>query len=410
MFQTCQYLIVGAGITGLTIARELVQRGADSVMILEKEPELGAHASGRNSGVLHAGLYYSPDSMKAQYCSEGNSLMKDYCRSNSLTLRETGKVIVAKDAIELERLDELKARADACGARARYIDAEELESLEPKAVTFKRALHSPDTAAIKPLEILHSLERGLLGSGKVKILRSTSFTGPLGRRQVSTSTGSFSYEFLINAAGAHADSIAHRFGVAHEYKILPFKGTYRKLPPSRSFLVRGSIYPVPDLRNPFLGVHFSRGADGSVYVGPTAIPAAGRESYRLWEGWSRETPQIIGREGVLLMSNAAFRDAALTEPRKYVKRVLFREARKLIPSLEMNDLGRTPKVGIRPQLVHWPTRQLVMDFVTHQDADALHVLNAVSPAFTCSMSFAKKIVTAITEGRELPDAVPISTA
>jgi len=379
-------------------------------MILEKEPELGAHASGRNSGVLHAGLYYSPDSMKAQYCSEGNSLMKDYCRSNSLTLRETGKVIVAKDAIELERLDELKARADACGARARYIDAEELESLEPKAVTFKRALHSPDTAAIKPLEILHSLERGLLGSGKVKILRSTSFTGPLGRRQVSTSTGSFSYEFLINAAGAHADSIAHRFGVAHEYKILPFKGTYRKLPPSRSFLVRGSIYPVPDLRNPFLGVHFSRGADGSVYVGPTAIPAAGRESYRLWEGWSRETPQIIGREGVLLMSNAAFRDAALTEPRKYVKRVLFREARKLIPSLEMNDLGRTPKVGIRPQLVHWPTRQLVMDFVTHQDADALHVLNAVSPAFTCSMSFAKKIVTAITEGRELPDAVPISTA
>lgn len=410
MFQACQYLIIGAGITGLTIARELIQRGADGVVILEKEPALGAHASGRNSGVLHAGLYYSPDSLKAKYCSEGNRLMKEFCRTNSLTLHESGKVIVAKDAIEEKQLDELKARADACGARARFVDAEELAVLEPKAATFGRALYSPDTAAIRPLEILQALKRELLSSGRVRILHSTTVHGPLDRRRVSTTMGAFSYEFLINAAGAHADSIAHRFGVARDYKILPFKGTYRKLPPSRSSLVRGSIYPVPDLRNPFLGVHFSRSADGSVYVGPTAIPAAGRENYRTWEGWSRETPQIILREGVLLLSNAAFRDAALTEPKKYVKRVLFQEARKLIPSLEMNDLGKTPKVGIRPQLVHWPTRQLVMDFVTHEESDALHVLNAVSPAFTCSMSFARTIANTVTEKREHSDAVPVSTA
>ncbi|MBA3348952.1 MAG: FAD-dependent oxidoreductase, partial [Actinobacteria bacterium] len=369
-----------------------------------------AHASGRNSGVLHAGLYYSPDSLKARYCTEGNRLMKDFCRSNSLTLHETGKVIVANNADEDKRLEELKARADACGARARFVGVEELRAIEPHAATYRRALHSPDTAAIRPLEILHCLKEELLGSGKAKLINSITVEGPLGRRKVATTGGVFSYETMINAAGAHADSIAHRFGAAHDYKILPFKGTYMKIPPPRSSLVLGSIYPVPDLRNPFLGVHFSRGADGAVYVGPTAIPAAGRENYRMWEGWSRETAQIIMREGALLFSNPAFRDAALTEPRKYVKRVLFREARQLIPSLKLNDLARTPKVGIRPQLVHWPTKQLVMDFVTHQDPDALHVLNAVSPAFTCSMSFAKKIVIALTEGKEFTDAVPVSTA
>ncbi len=385
----CQVLIVGAGITGLTIARELVSRGIENILILEKEKSLGLHASGRNSGVLHAGMYYTPDTLKAKYCVDGNRLMKEFCREKGLTLNETGKVILATSPAELTALYELKRRADLCGARAFLIDGKRLHEIEPYAAPCNEALFSPDTAVIRPIEVLEALEAELTQSAKVSIYYDTVFKGLFSGGQAQTSRGVIGFEKFINAAGAFADHIAHQFGQAREYKILPFKGTYKKLTQYRNFLVRGNIYPVPDLRTPFLGVHFTRSADDEILLGPTAMPAFGRENYGIFEGLGWEALSILFRDAILLFKNRSFRQVAMTEPRKYLKRFVFNEARKLVPELRLSDLTEAEHVGVRPQLIHWPTKTLVMDFIIIRDSSSLHILNPVSPTFTTSLAFAK---------------------
>jgi L-2-hydroxyglutarate oxidase LhgO len=391
----CQILIVGAGITGLTIARELVNRGAEDILILEKESSLGLHASGRNSGILHAGMYYTPDTLKARFCVEGNRLMKEFCREKGLALNETGKVILAGSPSEVEALYELKRRADLCGARAFLINRKKLGEIEPHATPCNEALFSPDTAVIRPIEVLKALEEELTRSAKAVICYETVFKGLLGERQASTSRGVIRFEKLVNAAGSYGDKIAHQCGLAKEYKTLPFKGTYKQLARNRTALVRGNIYPVPDLRTPFLGIHLTRTVDNEVLVGPTAIPAFGRENYQAFKGWGWEMLPILFRDSVLLLKNHTFRQVALTEPKKYLRRFVLKEARRLVPELCLHDLVETNHTGIRPQLIHWPTKMLVMDFVVLHDGDALHILNPISPAFTSSMAFAKDVVTTL---------------
>ena len=388
----CQFLIVGAGITGLTIARELLNRGLGDIVIIEKESSLGAHASGRNSGVLHAGVYYSPGTQKARFCVEGNRLMKEYCREKGLALEESGKVIVAGDEPGVGGIDELKRRADAAGAESRIIDDSELSRIEPHAARNGKALYSPSTAVVSPLEVLESLKEDLLGSGSVNIIFNASFTGLKGSTIAVTTEGNFKFQNFVNAAGTFADKVASFFGVGERYRILPFKGTYKKLTPQASHLVRSNIYPVPDLRNPFLGVHFTRGTDGNIYLGPTAIPALGREEYGFLDDLSKETLSILFRDSVLFFANESFRAAAVSEIRKYSSGYLYKEAKKLVPALMAGDLVDTPKAGIRAQLVDWPARELVMDFVVIKEAQSIHILNAISPAFTCSMAFAKHTV------------------
>ena len=383
----CEILIVGAGITGLAAARELSRRGYSGITIIEKEASTGAHASGRNSGVLHAGIYYPAGSNKAAYCVTGGRLMKEFCREKGLTLVESGKVIVPGSPDKDYLLDELKRRADSAGARSGIIGRKELLELEPHAAPVERALHSPDTAVIDPKEILTALKEELESSG-VTIKFGTAFSGLKGSGTAATSTGDITFSRFINAAGAYADRVASAFGVGGEYKTLPFKGTYKKLVKERSGLVRGNIYPVPDLGNPFLGVHFTKSAHGDVYIGPTAIPAFGREEYGVLDDLSAESLSILFRDGVLLFANPDFRRAALTEIKKYSVDVLIKEARELLPELTRSDVEDTPKCGIRPQLVDWRTKKLVNDFVLVRDGDSLHVLNAISPAFTCSLAFA----------------------
>jgi L-2-hydroxyglutarate oxidase LhgO len=407
MWQECEVLIIGGGITGLTIASELVKQGIGNILILEKEPEVGLHASGRNSGVLHAGIYYTPDSLKARFCIEGNRLMKQYCKGRGLTLLETGKVIVTKNASELAGLQELKRRADASGVHTLLIDKKQLSEIEPQAATHEQALYSPETAVIRPREVLKSLSEELTHSGRAKIVYKTSCIGFRGSRSALSTQGLVQFKWVINAAGTYADRVAHSMGLALDYKILPFKGTYKRLVKSRSNLVRGNIYPVPDLRNPFLGVHFTKNADGDVYIGPTAIPALGRENYRPLEGLGLESATIMYRNFILLFKNQAYRAAAQSEPKKYFKRFIYNEARQLIPQLRMTDLEDSPKVGIRPQLVHWPTRQLVSDFVVLEDGPSVHVLNAISPAFTSSMAFAQFLVSRILQQKGSHHAVSL---
>ncbi|MGB3400301.1 MAG: L-2-hydroxyglutarate oxidase, partial [Candidatus Deferrimicrobiaceae bacterium] len=385
-------LIVGAGIIGLTLARRLVQAGCDNVVLVEKEAAPGMHASGRNSGVLHAGIYYAPDSMKAKSCLTGNFLMRDYCREKGLPLRETGKVIVARDEGELPVLRELERRATANGAKVEMIDEAQLAGIEPNARTTGKALFSHDTACVDPLAVIDSLRTDLEACGKATLLTGCLFTGVKGSRTAVTSRGEISFRKFVNASGAYCDRIAHLFGVGKQYRLIPFKGIYRRLRKGLSHTVRGNIYPVPDIRNPFLGVHFSRDIHGDVYLGPTAIPAFGRENYGILSGIDREVVSIALSDAVLFIRNPMFRGVALQEPRKYSRRVFFRDAARLVKVLSPSDIEPSEKVGIRAQLVDWRTKDLVMDFQVIADGDAIHVLNPISPAFTSSMDIAETLV------------------
>jgi L-2-hydroxyglutarate oxidase LhgO len=384
-------LIVGGGVIGLAIARELVRTGRGDIVVLEKEPELGRHASGRNSGVLHAGIYYAPDSAKARTCLAGNKLMRAYCREKGLPLHEGGKVIVARDESELPTLEELHRRATANGARVRFVDERELEAIEPMARTTGKALHSLDTAVVDPKAVLASLRADLEAAG-VRLLTGCAFHGLAGPDTAVTSAGAIRFARLVNAAGAHCDEVARAFGLALHLRLIPFKGLYRKLRAGASFPVNGNIYPVPDIRNPFLGVHFTRSAHGDVYLGPTAIPALGRENYGLVSGAGAEALSLLAMDAVLFARNRKFRTVALSEPRKYFPAAFHRDAARLVRRYDPSLFERAEKVGIRPQLVDWRTKELVMDFLVEARDASVHVLNPVSPAFTSSMELARAVV------------------
>lgn len=391
--ETADFVICGSGIVGLTLARELTARGADSIFIIEKEQAPGLHASGRNSGVLHAGIYYAQGSERARTCLTGNRLMKAYCRERGLPLLENGKVIVTSTPEQLPTLDELHRRATANGADVAMVDDQELAEIEPNALTIERALHSRDTAVISPKAVLQSLREELSLSGCVRFGFGRRVIGrkPDTSRTLLTCQGPLRYNFFINAAGAHADKVAAFFDAGRKYRLLPFKGLYRQLKPERTDLVRGSIYPVPDIRNPFLGVHFTRSVSGEVHIGPTAIPAFGRENYGILKGLDFEALKILLRDAKLFLSNETFRSVALSEPRKYLFKAFFADASRLLRGLKPEDVAPSSKVGIRPQLVDMESGHLVMDFLVERGEAELHVLNAISPAFTSSMAFASRL-------------------
>jgi (S)-2-hydroxyglutarate dehydrogenase len=384
-------LIVGAGIIGLTIARELLKAGHGDIMILEKERLIGEHASGRNSGVLHAGIYYSPETLKAKSCLNGNFLMRAYCKEKGLPLLENGKVIVARNSRELPILDELFSRATANGAKVEMIDERQLAEIEPNARTVERALLSHYTAVVEPKLVLKSLKEELVAAG-VRFRFKCEMTGLRGNGRAITNHGEIEFNRLVNAAGAHCDKVAGYFGIGKQYRLIPFKGVYRLLRKEAPYQINSSIYPVPDIRNPFLGVHFTRSVYGDIYLGPTAIPAFGRENYGILSGIDAEGWNIAYEDLVLFMKNPQFRSVALTEPAKYIPRYFYRDAARLVKKLSPNDLVSATKVGIRPQLVDWRTKKMVMDFIVESDGRSVHILNPISPAFTSSMDLAQGIV------------------
>lgn len=385
-------VICGAGIIGLTIARELVKAGCDDVIIFDKEAAPGKHASGRNSGVLHAGIYYDPGTLKAKMCLEGNRRMQAWCEERGLPLFKSGKVIVARTDDELSTLDELEHRATANGGLVEMIDQKRLAEIEPNARTVDRALYSPLTSVVDPKRILDAMREELETSGKVRFFFGTRFTGAAGANAVTTSQGEIGYKLFINAAGAYSDRVAQAFGIAENYRLLPFKGIYRVLAKPAADRINGSIYPVPNIKNPFLGVHFTRSVHGDVYVGPTAIPAFGRENYGLFNGMDGEILSILFRDMRLFVNNPKFRTIAMEEPRKYFFKRFFEDAARLVWDIRPEDMLPSAKVGIRPQLVDVKTSQLVMDFVIEEAQNSVHILNSISPAFTSSMYFAELVV------------------
>jgi len=386
------FLVIGGGVIGVSIALELRRRHRARVMLIEKEHMLGLHASGRNSGVLHAGVYYKAGTLKARLCVEGNRQMREYCHEKRIPLNENGKVIVARRSVELPSLRELHARSQANGVRTELIDSQALTSIEPSAKTVEQALYVKDTAVVNPQRVMEALVEDA-GREGVIVREGCTWNGRGGEDIAKTSQGQIIYGHLINCAGLFSDRIAHAFGVGRHYSILPFRGQFYRLRSDTKVQVRGNIYPVPDLRNPFLGVHFTRRPEGEVTVGPSALPLLGREQYRGLNGVNMRDGLAMARYLFRLFGHNRdhFRSIAWREVRKMSPSGFFRETEGLVVKFEAADLLPGKEPGIRAQLLDTRTAELQNDFIVESGPRSTHVLNAVSPAFTCSMPFAKHV-------------------
>jgi (S)-2-hydroxyglutarate dehydrogenase len=391
---TCDYLIIGAGIIGLAIARELVRRfPASKITVLEKEPDVAYHSSGRNSGVLHAGFYYTADSLKAKFTRDGNRQMREYCYTNGLKINETKKVVVAKDESELPALFELEKRGKTNGVEVKIIDEKELAEIDSNVKTFKHALWSPNTATVDPVEVNQAIKEELKQK-YVQLFFGEGYKERIDGNKIKTTKGNiFSAVKVINAAGLYADRVARDFGFSKKYTIIPFKGIYLKYTGTKN-PVRTNVYPVPNLNNPFLGVHYTVTVDGHVKIGPTSMPAFWRENYKGLQSFRPgEMISILSKEAKLFARNSfGFRNLAIDEVKKYNRRYFTGLATSMVRNLDAKDFTEWGRPGIRAQLLDVTTEELVMDFIIEGDKDSIHVLNAVSPAFTCSFPFASHVI------------------
>jgi len=385
------FLIIGGGVIGLSIARQLKHLYADaSVVILEKESACGLHASGRNSGVLHAGFYYSPDSLKAQLTRQGNERLRQYCQEKKIEINQCGKLVVAKDHTELSAMDELVKRGKANNISLQEITATEAKEIEPRVKTYQRALYSPTTATVDPTEVVVAMVKDAQREG-VDLHYESGYQSRNGA-VVQCATDSFEAGYIVNAAGLYADHIARDFGFSENYRILPFKGLYlySNEPPGT---IRTNVYPVPDLRNPFLGVHVTVTSQGKAKIGPTAIPAFWREQYESFGNFkfSELVDVLVRQAGLFMFSEFDFKRLAFEEIQKYSRTHLVKLATSLMEGITPERYETWGKPGIRAQLLDTKKRKLEMDFVLEGDWRSMHILNAVSPAFTCSLPFAEHV-------------------
>ncbi len=386
------YIIIGSGIIGLTIAYSLKKHSRDyRILILDKEEDVAQHASGRNSGVLHAGFYYTADSLKAKFTVAGNQAMKKYCRTKNIPMNECGKLVVAQNEYELNQLYELEKRGQRNGSSIQIIDEKKAEAIEPNVQTYKKALYSPDTASVDPKEVCSHLKKDLL-EVQTEFRFQTKYLGCT-TNIIHTTQGDLAGEKIINCSGLYADRIAQDFGFGQKYTMIPFKGLYLKYTKNKT-AIRTNIYPVPNLKNPFLGVHFTKTVTGEIKIGPTATPALWRENYNALSNFSfDEFGSILFYEGKLFFSNSfGFRSLALEEMKKYNKDYFVRLAQQMVKEIDPKGFTEFTQPGIRAQLLDKKTLTLVQDFVVEGDQKSIHVLNAVSPAFTCAFPFSEFVV------------------
>lgn len=392
-------VVVGGGVVGLALADAWLARDPGArVVVHDKELHLAEHASGRNSGVLHAGFYYAPDSLKARLTRRGNQLLREFCAERSVRVRETGKVVVATSDDEVPALTELWRRGQANGVEVELIDEDQLAELEPLARTAGRALWSPTTAVADPVQVVEALAQRVRDRGG-RIVLGSEVTGAGAGWVMTRGEGMVHVGHVINAAGLNADTVAHWYGFGEEYRMLPFKGLYwyGSWVPGR---LKRHVYPVPDPRNPFLGVHLTVTVNGRAKVGPTALPALWREDYGGMEGFDAGEAWQIARTYPRFLLSRHHRVPALlrSELPKYARTHLVRQAAALVPSVDPADFTIKGRTGIRAQLLHVPTGRLEMDFVVQGDDRSTHMLNAVSPAWTSALAVADHVVGGILDG------------
>ena len=395
------FLVVGAGILGLAVARELLLRRPDArLIVLDRASEVAAHQSSHNSGVIHAGVYYPPESLKAKLCVEGATRMYEYCASHGIETRRVGKLIIATEPRELPGLDEIERRARANGvAGIRRVDHDEIRELEPHAAGIS-ALHSPNTGIVDFRAVCDRLAADVRDAGgelrlgwEVEAIRPPAQGGPI--CLLGPDGDGVEGAMAVFCGGVWADRLAVSAGAPADPRIVPFRGAYLRLSPDRRRLVRGLIYPVPDPTLPFLGVHLTPRVDGEVLVGPSALLAGARDAYGLGRVRSRDLLETLAWPGTWRMAARWWR-TGLREVRAAASRRTFAsEASRYVPELRPADL-LPAFAGIRAQAVA-RDGALVDDFVVSRTARAVHIRNAPSPAATSSLALARRVADMVEE-------------
>lgn len=384
--------VVGGGLVGLGVARAIMETlPGVSLAILEKEDSVASHQSSHNSGVVHSGLYYKPGSLKARLCVEGREATYDLCAEAGIAHNRSGKLVIATEAIQLDALDELERRGRANGLHGiRRIGRDEITEVEPAAVGLA-ALHVPE-AGVADFPAVAQHHADTLQAAGVEILTGTELTAIAHAHDgvtLTTNADPISARIMVNCAGLHSDRVASMAGLSPKVRIIPFRGEYYQLSGDAIGLVRTLIYPVPDPRFPFLGVHFTRRVDGTVEVGPNAVLALGREHYRdIRADWS-EFRSIISHPGFRKLAMRHWWSGSKELLNSRSKRLYARQARKLVPELRHGDLV-SGGAGVRAQAVD-RAGKLVDDFVIESAGNTVHVLNAPSPGATASMAIGRHI-------------------
>jgi len=394
-----QVAIIGGGMVGLSLAHQLINRGiSKKITIIEKESRLGMHTSGRNSGVLHAGIYYKPDSLKAKICINGAQRLKEWISENKLAINNCGKIIVPTSLHLDKQLDLLLERGLSNGATCEIIDERELSKLSPLARSASgRALWSPNTSVVDPCSILDTLQKQLISYGvSIKLNEKTWKVLPSHNKIIFSDNSTLNYDYIFNCAGLYADKIAKLFNLSNEYILIPFKGNYWRIKEKSNIKISTNLYPVPNLELPFLGVHFTPSVrnQNTIYIGPTATLAFGRENYYKFDNLqpldSLTNMSILAQQ--YIFNRGRFREYFHRQSLLTLKPLFLKAAQELIPTLTDQDIEFSSKVGVRPQLFNTNTNSIEDDFICIKTASSFHVLNSISPAFTASFAFADLII------------------
>lgn len=384
-------VIIGAGIIGISSGIAALEANPSlKVLILEKEKFIARHASGRNSGVLHAGFYYSPESLKAQFCKNGNLELRKFIKKAELNLNECGKVVVCRTSAEVERLEDLFQRGITNGVDIELYEEDLLHRFEPTAKTLKKFIWSPTTSVVNPKELLAKLlEYYISLGGKIEFGSRVGIVNQGNELFAVISNQLVNAEKIINAAGAFSDLIGKEVGLGTLYSGLPFKGNYRKS--NAPAEAKSLIYPVPHPINPFLGVHTTITNDGYLKIGPTALLSLGRENYSGWAGLRYpEVIEILRTVRVLGKGSAHdILEILSFELPLLLKRNLLKSATRLSSEVDVKGEWRKLESGIRSQLVNLSNGELVQDFVVERYLNSLHFLNIVSPGWTSALPFTR---------------------
>lgn len=390
---TTDIIIVGGGIVGLATARALCQRYPHKrITVLEKEPKLAFHQTGRNSGVLHSGIYYKPNSLKAINCRTGKQLMEEFCREQGIEYSLVGKVIVATDEKELPAMHNLYERGRANGVACELIGRERLLELEPHVLNGIEAIHVPEAGIVDYVQVCERLAEILRDAGHdiVTGARVTEIVERSGEITVGTTAGEFTAAHLINCAGLHSDRVTQMSAGEAPARIIPFRGEYYELKPEAWHLCKALIYPVPDPGFPFLGVHFTRMISGGVECGPNAVLAFAREGYHLTDVNARELWETLSYPGFRKLAGRYWKTGLGEMWRSASKSAFVKALQRLIPEIRAGHLEEAP-AGIRAQALA-PNGALLDDFAFHETARIVNVINAPSPAATSALSIAESVV------------------
>lgn len=393
MDRTFDVTVVGAGIVGLATAMKLLSAHPHlRAAVVEKENEPALHQTGHNSGVIHSGLYYKPGSLKAKMCVEGAAQLVRFCRERGIPHEMCGKLVVASTPDEIPRLHELYRRGTANGLEGlRLIGPDEARDFEPH-VRCVEALHAPTTGIVDFREVTRVYADLFLAAGGIILLnrRVTGIRDDSGPIRIETTGGSLVTKALINCGGLHSDRLARMAGAEPPCRIAPFRGEYYRIRHERDFLVKGLVYPVPDPRFPFLGVHFTRMIDGRVEAGPNAVPALAREGYSWGRISLRDSKEILSYEGFRRLALRYWRPGVQEIVRSFSRRRFAAALQRLIPEIREEDLS-PGGAGVRAQALA-PDGALIDDFVILNRGRMVHVLNAPSPAATSSLAIAEHIL------------------